>query len=233
MIEVHGLKKLYTMGEEEVVALGGVDLTVERGEHVAVIGPSGSGKSTLMNILGGLDRPTAGDYRFEGEDIAHFDDNELAEFRRRRIGFVFQSFQLLPRLSALQNVELPMIYAGLTPRERRERAAHLLDRVGLGARKGHRPTQMSGGQQQRVAIARALANNPDLLLADEPTGALDSQTGQDVLKLFHELNAEGLTLMIVTHDNDIADQARRKVMFKDGLIVQDTMARPSDVDAPA
>jgi putative ABC transport system ATP-binding protein len=211
------------MGEEQVIALGGVDLKVERGEHIAVIGPSGSGKSTLMNILGGLDRPSAGDYRFDGEDIAHFNDDELADFRRRRIGFVFQSFQLLPRISALQNVELPMIYAGLGPKARRDRAAQLLERVGLGTRMGHRPTQLSGGQQQRVAIARSLANSPDLLLADEPTGALDSQTGKDVLKLFHELNAEGLTLMVVTHDHGIAAQARRQVAFKDGLIVEDTI----------
>jgi putative ABC transport system ATP-binding protein len=233
MIEVQGLRKVYIMGEEEVVALGGVDLKVERGEHIAVIGPSGSGKSTLMNILGGLDRPSAGTYHFDGEDIDGFDDDQLADFRRRRIGFVFQSFQLLPRLSALQNVELPMIYAGLAPKERRERAAHLLDRVGLGPRKGHRPTQLSGGQQQRVAIARALANNPDLLLADEPTGALDSQTGKDVLKLFGELNVEGLTLMVVTHDHDIAAQARRQVAFKDGLIVQDTATQGLGARVPA
>ena len=221
MIEVQGLRKIYRMGDEEVVALGGIDLSIERGEHISVIGPSGSGKSTLMNLLGGLDRPTSGDYRFDGEDIAHFDDDQLADFRRRRIGFVFQSFQLLPRLSALQNVELPMIYAGLSARERRDRAAQLLDRVGLGPRKGHRPTQLSGGQQQRVAIARALANAPDLLLADEPTGALDSQTGRDVLALFKELNREGLTLMVVTHDQAIAAQAHRRISFLDGKIVED------------
>src|SRR5215218_3886285 len=161
MIEFEDLKKVYIMGEEEVAALAGVSLRIGRGEHVAVVGPSGSGKSSLMNILGGLDRPTAGHYRFDGEDVGAFDDNELAEFRRRRIGFVFQSFQLLPRLTALQNVELPMIYAGVPPTERRERATQLLERVGLGPRKGHRPTQLSGGQQQRVAIARSLANSPD------------------------------------------------------------------------
>jgi len=226
MIEVRGLSKIYHMGEEEVVALGGVDLALERGEHVSVTGPSGSGKSTLMNILGGLDRPTSGEYRFDGEDIAHFTDDELAEFRRRRIGFVFQSFQLLPRLSALQNVELPMIYAGLSAGQRRERAAQLLERVGLGTRKGYRPTQLSGGQQQRVAIARALANNPELLLADEPTGALDSQTGRDVLALFRELNREGLTVMVVTHDPAIAAQARRRIAFLDGLIVEDKVTEP-------
>ena len=221
MIEIRDLAKIYRMGEETVAALAGVSLSIERGEHTAIIGPSGSGKSSLMNILGGLDRPTRGTYRFEGEDVGEMDDDSLADFRSRRIGFVFQSFQLLPRLSALQNVELPMVYAGLLPAERRERAAAMLERVGLGSRMGHRPTQLSGGQQQRVAIARALANAPDLLLADEPTGALDSQTGKDVLALFHQLNAEGLTILIVTHDHDVAAQAGRRVTFRDGLIVSD------------
>jgi putative ABC transport system ATP-binding protein len=221
MIEFQDLRKVYIMGEEEVQALAGVSLAIERGEYVAIIGPSGSGKSTLMNILGGLDRPSSGIYRFEGEDVARFSDDELADFRRRRIGFIFQSFQLLPRLTALQNVELPMIYGGVPAAERRERAAQLLDRVGLGARKGHRPTQLSGGQQQRVAIARALANKPDLLLADEPTGALDTATGNAVLELFEQLNAEGLTLVIVTHDPEVAEQAHRRVAFRDGLIVSD------------
>ncbi len=221
MIEIRDLKKVYIMGEEEVPALAGVSLGIARGEYVAVIGPSGSGKSTLMNILAGLDRPTSGQYTFEGEDVAHFSDDQLADFRRRRIGFVFQSFQLLPRLTALQNVELPMVYAGLPPAERRARAAELLDRVGLGARKGHRPTQLSGGQQQRVAIARSLANRPDLLLADEPTGALDTKTSEDVLKLFSELNREGLTLAIVTHDPEVAVVAHRRITFRDGLVVSD------------
>jgi putative ABC transport system ATP-binding protein len=174
-----------------------------------------------MNILGGLDRPSGGTYRFEGEDVGGFSDDELAAFRRRRIGFVFQSFQLLPRLSALQNVELPMVYGGVPGAERRARARELLERVGLGARAGHRPTQLSGGQQQRVAIARALANRPDLLLADEPTGALDSHTSEEILSLFGELNAAGLTLVIVTHDPDVAAQAHRRVAFRDGLIVSD------------
>ena len=227
MIEIRDLAKIYRMGEETVAALAGVSLTIERGEHTAIIGPSGSGKSSLMNILGGLDRPTRGTYRFEGEDVGQMDDDSLADFRSRRIGFVFQSFQLLPRLSALQNVELPMVYAGLLPAERRERAAAMLERVGLGSRMGHRPTQLSGGQQQRVAIARALANAPDLLLADEPTGALDSQTGQDVLALFHQLNAEGLTILIVTHDHDVAAQAGRRVTFRDGLIVSDDKGGPA------
>ncbi|OHB27234.1 MAG: macrolide ABC transporter ATP-binding protein [Phenylobacterium sp. RIFCSPHIGHO2_01_FULL_69_31] len=225
MIDIQDLRKVYIMGEEGVQALGGVSLTIERGEYVAIIGPSGSGKSTLMNILGGLDRPTSGAYRFEGEDVSGFTDDELADFRRQRIGFVFQSFQLLPRLSALQNVELPMIYAGMAPKERRARAAELLERVGLGARLGHRPTQLSGGQQQRVAIARSLANRPDLLLADEPTGALDTSTGEEVLALFEELNAGGLTLAVVTHDPEVADMAHRRVSFRDGLIVSDERGR--------
>jgi len=221
MIEIRDLKKVYIMGEEEVPALAGVSLGITRGEYVAVIGPSGSGKSTLMNILGGLDRPTEGTYSFEGEDVGHFSDDELADFRRRRIGFVFQSFQLLPRLTALQNVELPMIYAGLGRGARRARAVELLERVGLGSRMGHKPTQLSGGQQQRVAIARSLANRPDLLLADEPTGALDTHTGEEVLKLFEELNADGLTLAVVTHDPEVAEMAHRRVSFRDGHIVSD------------
>jgi putative ABC transport system ATP-binding protein len=232
MIEIRDLKKVYIMGEEEVPALAGVSLGINRGEYVAVVGPSGSGKSTLMNILGGLDRPTSGVYRFEGEEVGRFTDDELADFRRRRIGFVFQSFQLLPRLSALQNVELPMVYAGLGSRERRARAAELLDRVGLGARMGHRPTQLSGGQQQRVAIARSLANRPHLLLADEPTGALDTHTGEEVLKLFHELNADGLTLAIVTHDPDVANEAHRRVAFRDGHIVSDDRKAAADANGP-
>ncbi|EJL22512.1 ABC-type antimicrobial peptide transport system, ATPase component [Caulobacter sp. AP07] len=227
MIAFKDLTKVYVMGEEQVAALAGVSLSIDRGEFTAVIGPSGSGKSSLMNILGGLDRPTAGSYHFEGEDVGHFDDDQLADFRRRRIGFVFQSFQLLPRLTAMKNVELPMVYAGVPPEERRARAAGLLDRVGLGSRKDHRPTQLSGGQQQRVAIARALANNPDLLLADEPTGALDTHTGEEVLALFRELNAQGLTLVIVTHDLDVAGTARRRVSFRDGHIVQDESEAPA------
>jgi putative ABC transport system ATP-binding protein len=225
VIEIRDLEKVYTMGEERVAALAGVSVGVERGEHVAVIGPSGSGKSTLMNILGGLDRPTRGDYRFEGEPVGRFDDDQLADFRNRRIGFVFQSFQLLPRLTALQNVELPLVYAGVSPGERHRRAKDLLERVGLGARTGHLPTQLSGGQQQRVAIARALANRPDLVLADEPTGALDQATGNEVLALFEQLNAEGLTLVVVTHDAKVAAHAKRRIAFMDGRIVSDERGR--------
>ena len=221
MIRIEDLTKTYVMGEETVTALDAVNLSIFRGESIAIIGPSGSGKSTLMNLLGGLDRPTRGEYRFEGEDVAQFSDDQLADFRNRRIGFVFQSFQLLPRLSALQNVELPMVYAGEAPRTRRERAAELLERVGLGSRMGHRPNQLSGGQQQRVAIARSLANRPDLLLADEPTGALDSATGVEVLSLFQKLNAEGLTIILVTHDRGVADAARRRIAFRDGRVTED------------
>ncbi|MDD3837416.1 MAG: ABC transporter ATP-binding protein [Phenylobacterium sp.] len=221
MIQVRDLTKIYTMGDERVAALDGVSLDIARGEHIAVVGPSGSGKSTLMNILGGLDRPDSGTYLFEGEDVSAFDDDELARFRNQRIGFCFQSFQLLPRLTALQNVELPLIYGGWPPAERRARTAEMLERVGLGARMTHRPNQMSGGQQQRVAIARALANNPDLLLADEPTGALDTQTTHDVLNLFEELNREGLTLIVVTHEKEVADRAKRRISFRDGKVVAD------------
>jgi putative ABC transport system ATP-binding protein len=221
MIEVKGLTKVYEMGEERVAALAGVDLKIEKGEMTAVIGPSGSGKSSLMNILGGLDRPTEGQYLFGGVSVGDFSDDQLANFRNREIGFVFQSFQLLPRLTALANVELPMIYAGLAPAERRGRARNLLERVGLGTRMGHKPTQLSGGQQQRVAIARSLANSPNLLLADEPTGALDTHTGEEVLQLFKELNAEGLTVVIVTHDLEVAAETRRRVTFRDGLVVSD------------
>lgn len=225
MIEFRDLKKTYQMGDETVAALAGVSLSFPRGSYLAITGPSGSGKSTLMNILGGLDRPTSGQYLFEDEDVSHLDDDGLAHFRNQRIGFVFQSFQLLPRYSALQNVELPMVYAGIDVKERRERAAEMLAKVGLADRQHHRPTQMSGGQQQRVAIARSLANNPDLLLADEPTGALDSSTGKDVMALFEQLNSEGLTVILVTHDANVAARARRRVGFRDGLIVSDEGAK--------
>jgi putative ABC transport system ATP-binding protein len=225
MIAFRDLKKTYQMGDETVAALAGVSLSFPRGSYLAITGPSGSGKSTLMNILGGLVRPTSGQYLFEDEDVSHLDDDGLAHFRNQRIGFVFQSFQLLPRYSALQNVELPMVYAGIEVKERRERAAEMLAKVGLADRRHHRPTQMSGGQQQRVAIARSLANNPDLLLADEPTGALDSSTGKDVMALFEQLNSEGLTVILVTHDANVAARARRRVGFRDGLIVSDEGAK--------
>ena len=221
LIDAKNLVKLYHMGEETVHALDGVSFTIPRGEFCAIVGPSGSGKSTLMNILGGLDTPSEGRIVIDGADIGEMSDNELAKFRNRTIGFVFQSFNLLPRLMALENAELPMIYGGVAPKERRERAAALLTRVGLGERMGHRPTQLSGGQQQRVAIARALAGKPALLLADEPTGALDTHTGKEILGLFAELNREGTTVVIVTHDHGVAASTRRTIEMRDGHIVSD------------
>ncbi len=221
MITARDLKKIYKMGDNEVRALDGVSFTVHPGEYVAVIGPSGSGKSTLMNILGGLDRPDHGSYVFEGEEVAEMDDDDLASFRNRKIGFIFQSFQLLPRLDARHNVELPMIYAGIPRAERMARADAMLERVGLATRGDHRPTQLSGGQQQRVAVARALASQPSLLLADEPTGALDSKTGAEVLEMFDELNRSGVTLVVVTHDHGVAERAQRVIEMRDGKITRD------------
>jgi putative ABC transport system ATP-binding protein len=221
LIEANALLKLYRMGDETVHALDGVSFTIPRGDYCAIVGPSGSGKSTLMNILGGLDTPTDGHITIAGNDIGAMTDDDLAVFRNQTIGFVFQSFNLLPRLTALENVELPMIYGGVLPKERKERAAELLHRVGLGERMGHRPTQLSGGQQQRVAIARALAGKPALLLADEPTGALDTNTGAEILGLFGQLNQEGATVVLVTHDHDVARATRRTIEMRDGKIVAD------------
>jgi putative ABC transport system ATP-binding protein len=222
LIEAEALTKLYHMGDETVHALDGVSFSIPRGDYCAIVGPSGSGKSTLMNIIGGLDTPSSGRLVIDGADIAALDDAGLALFRNRTIGFIFQSFNLLARQSALENVELPMIYAGAPVKARRERAAALLTRVGLEQRMDHRPNQLSGGQQQRVAIARALAGKPALLLADEPTGALDTQTGKDIMALFDELNSEGVTIVIVTHDHDVAAAAKRTIEMRDGRIVSDT-----------
>jgi putative ABC transport system ATP-binding protein len=221
LVQATHLVKLYRMGEETVRALDGVSFVISRGDFCAIVGPSGSGKSTLMNVIGGLDTPSDGRLVIDGNDIGAMSDEELAAFRNRTIGFVFQSFNLLPRLTALENVELPMIYGGVLPAERRARAAELLQRVGLGDRMAHRPTQLSGGQQQRVAIARALAGRPSIILADEPTGALDTNTGREILGLFGELNREGATVILVTHDADVAAATKRIVEMRDGRIVAD------------
>lgn len=226
LISADQLVKTYTMGEEVIRALNGVSFTIEQGGYVAIVGASGSGKSTLMNVLGGLDTPSDGRLVIAGQEIGTLKDAGLAEFRNRTIGFVFQSFNLLPRLSALENVELPMIYAGAPHRQRRERARALLQRVGLGERLSHRPTQLSGGQQQRVAIARALANEPALLLADEPTGALDTTTTAEILALFDELNREGASIILVTHEQDVAARAKRVIEMRDGRIVADRRRAP-------
>ena len=226
LIEAHELCKTYTMGDQTVHALRGVSLTLEAGDFVAIMGASGSGKSTLMNILGCLDRPSSGAYRLAGEGVETLSQDQLASIRNRRIGFVFQQFNLLPRTSALENVELPMLYAGVSAAQRHARAHAALERVGLGERGAHTPSELSGGQQQRVAIARALVNQPQLILADEPTGALDSHTSEDIMRLLTELNAQGLTVVIVTHESDVAAWARRKLIFRDGQIVQDVRQTP-------
>ncbi len=222
MIELERVTKIYPMGGEEVRALAGIDLQIQSGEYVAIVGPSGSGKSTLMNILGCLDSPTSGSYRLDGEEVSRLDDDALARFRNRQVGFVFQTFNLMPRMSALKNVELPLVYGGLPPVERRERAERALALVDLTDRMHHVPNELSGGQRQRVAIARALVNQPSLVLADEPTGNLDSKVGAEIIQLFERLNGEqGVTLIIVTHDNDVAAHAHRLVRVRDGLIVED------------
>jgi putative ABC transport system ATP-binding protein len=221
VIDIHGVTKLYQMGEETVAALRGVDLRIHRNEYLAVMGPSGSGKSTLMNMLGCLDTPTSGHYEFNGQDVAAMSDDELAHIRNREIGFVFQTFNLLPRSNALHNVELPLIYAGMPPHDRHDRARQALESVGLGDRAHHRPNELSGGQRQRVAIARALVNGPSIILADEPTGNLESRTGMEIMALFEELYEKGNTIIVVTHEEDIAQHARRIVRLRDGLIESD------------
>ncbi len=227
LIEITDLKKRYQMGSEVVWALDGISLTVERGEYIAIMGPSGSGKSTLMNMLGCLDTPTSGHYFLNGQDVSQYTDDELAEIRNREIGFVFQTFNLLPRVDCLRNAELPLIYAGMSRAERRERAAEALRNVGLGDRMDHRPNELSGGQRQRVATARALVNNPSLILADEPTGNLDTETGHEIMMLFESLYRQGNTLLVVTHEEDIAHHARRILRLRDGKLEQDVR-----VDSP-
>jgi len=225
VIDIEGVTKLYRMGSETVHALRGVTVQIRRNEYLAVMGPSGSGKSTLMNMLGCLDTPTAGRYEFSGKNVATMVDDELADIRNREIGFVFQTFNLLPRSDALHNVELPLIYAGVSKHERIARAREALDNVGLGDRIHHRPNELSGGQRQRVAIARALVTRPSIILADEPTGNLDSKTGVEIMNLFEELYAQGNTLIVVTHEEDIAQHARRIVRLRDGLVESDGPAQ--------
>ena len=221
VILTHKLARDYDMGGEVVRALRGVNIQIKRNEFVAIMGPSGSGKSTLMNLIGCLDTPTAGEYWLNSQKVSDLSDDELARIRNKEIGFVFQTFNLLPRASALHNVELPLIYAGLPGRERREKAAQALRHVGLGDRMEHRPNELSGGQRQRVAIARALVNDPSILLADEPTGNLDSATGEEIMKLFEQLHDTGQTIVLVTHESDIAAHALRQIHLRDGVIARD------------
>jgi putative ABC transport system ATP-binding protein len=225
VIHTEGLGKDYVMGAETVRALHGIDLDINRNEYVAIMGPSGSGKSTLMNLIGCLDTPTAGEYWLNNTAVARMNDDQLAAIRNREIGFVFQTFNLLPRATALHNVELPLIYGGTGSKERRQRAEHVLERVGLADRMTHRPAELSGGQRQRVAVARALVNDPAILLADEPTGNLDSRTGADIMALFDELHASGQTILLVTHEHDVAMHAHRRITLLDGLIESDELQR--------
>jgi putative ABC transport system ATP-binding protein len=226
LIEIEDVRKVYKTGDVEVHALAGVSLTIETGEFVAVMGSSGSGKSTLMNILGCLDRPTSGSYRLAGREVSTLDRNELAAVRNEELGFVFQSFNLLARTSALENVELPLVYRGITGKERARRATAALSRVGLGSRLEHTPAQLSGGQQQRVAIARAIVGEPKVILADEPTGNLDSRTSVEVMAIFQELGRAGITVALVTHEADIAEYASRVIVVRDGQIVSDVRQTP-------
>lgn len=221
VIRIRNISKIYKIGEQDIHALRGVSLEINQGEFVAIMGPSGSGKTSMMNVLGCLDLPTSGEYYLDGQPMSGIGDSEQAQIRNNKIGFVFQSFNLLARTTALENVELPMLYAGVTPRERRVRAMQALTTVGLAERMYNKPNELSGGQQQRVSIARSLVNNPVILLADEPTGALDSQTSEEIMRIFQELNDQGRTVIIVTHEPDIAKHTKRIVRFRDGEIIED------------
>jgi len=223
LIEISDLKKFYTVGTQTIKALQGVSLTIHKGEYVAIMGPSGSGKSTLMNLIGALDTPTHGTYILNGSDVSHMEDEQLAEIRNREIGFVFQTFNLLPRNTALENVVLPLIYAGISKAGREERAVKVLSSVGLESRMTHKPNELSGGQRQRVAVARALVNNPSIILADEPTGNLDSKTSVDIMRLFDRIHKQGNTVIVVTHEEDIALHAHRIIRLKDGLVESDVV----------
>ena len=226
LIEIQDVHKIYDMGDDKVRALDGVSLVIHEGEYVAIMGPSGSGKSTLMNLIGCLDTPTSGSYKLKGTEVAGMTDDELAAIRNGEIGFIFQTFNLLPRSDAVQNVELPLVYAGVPRRERRERAQESLKAVGLGDRMHHRPNELSGGQRQRVAVARALVNRPSILMADEPTGNLDSKTGDEIMNLMDQLHAQGRTIILVTHEEDLALRAARVVRLRDGLVLSDVRNTP-------
>ena len=233
VIDIENITKHYVMGDETVHALRGVTLQIRRNEYLAIMGPSGSGKSTLMNMVGCLDTPSSGRYEFNGKDVSSMDGDELAEIRNKEIGFVFQTFNLLPRSTSLRNVELPLIYAGIDPETREERASQVLRDVGLGDRMQHKPNELSGGQRQRVAIARALVNNPSIILADEPTGNLDSKTGEEIMGLLENLYERGNTVILVTHEPQIAAHARRSVHLRDGVIEKDSLAERDDASSLA
>ena len=224
LIEVKNVYKIYNPGENEVRALDGISVTIDHGEFVAIVGHSGSGKSTFMNMLGCLDTPTSGDYYLDGVNVAGMTDDELSDIRNKQIGFIFQGFNLIPSLTAQENVELPLVYRGMPAEQRRQLAEEALSRVGMEHRMSHRPSELSGGQQQRVAIARAIAARPPIIMADEPTGNLDTRSGEEVMKILHELNEEGRTIVLITHDNDIARQATRAIRIIDGKVVSDTLA---------
>ncbi|HWC65165.1 MAG TPA: ABC transporter ATP-binding protein [Thermoanaerobaculia bacterium] len=232
LIEMKGITKIYRMGQEDVQALRGVSLSIEKGEYVAIMGPSGSGKSTLMNLIGCLDTPTGGSYRLNAHEVARMTDDELAAIRNREIGFVFQTFNLLPRTTAVAQVELPLVYSGVPKRERHDRAVEALHAVGLADRMTHQPSELSGGQRQRVAVARALINRPSLILADEPTGNLDSKTGADIMNLFDTLNRHGNTIVLVTHEEEVAEHARRIVRILDGRVLDDRPSPKSRTSGP-